>query len=86
MKVKVLKDEIYGHKGKRHEIKAGVHDLPDFVAQSWLDQGRCESCTKAKAKSPVTENKAVQPVEENKATPAKKKTTAKKPKAKPKAK
>jgi len=69
MKVNVKKDECYSECGNHIKIKAGIHDLPDFVAGAWLDQGRAELPT-AKKKSPVVEDKAINPVAENKSVKA----------------
>jgi len=65
MKVNVKNDECYSECGNHKKIKAGVHDLPEFVAMAWLSQGRAELPT-AKKKSPVVENKSANPVDENK--------------------
>ncbi len=75
MRVKILKDGKYGDCGKHVDVSKGdLCELPEFVANVWLKDGRCELPGK---KSPVEETKVVNPVKEVK-TPTKKKKESKK--------
>ncbi len=69
----MLQDCTYSDACKHIHVKKGdVLELPEFVANSWLNRGICELNKKPKF-NPVIEKKVVEPVEETKAKPKTKK-------------